>query len=366
MRPLILLTLLASCLGGCAHAEPVTAPPENSTAVEQPPLPALDGQVTLHVQDGPGKAPRDLVISIWYSRSRLATVTEKTGLMLDLHNWGGMDLDGAASPSDLINNYDVIAIAVRYYQSGDKGNEPEPYDFGYLQAWDALRALHYVYSGLEAAGIPFDKTRIYGAGGSGGGNVIEMANKFAPHTFACIVDLSGMPSLTDDIAYGLPGGSGLSARYSRDPNSPAYLTKGMQEVRDLGNPAHLAAMAKGGSECTIVRIHGLDDGYCLADDAKRVVAAQKDVGLKVEAHFIGKDDIDGTLVRDSGHSVGERTALLNHFAGDYLKLDSPQMLRLKGKTDFERKGKIVYETTGERFIMDYKSGSPELRSEKVK
>ena len=101
--------------------------------------------------------------------------------------------------------------------------------------------------GLLNAKIPFAAGRIYGTGGSGGGNVIQMANKFAPRTFTCIVGLSGMASLTDDIAFNLPGGSGLNARCSCDPASPAYLTKDMQEIRDLGHPGHLAEMARLGN-----------------------------------------------------------------------------------------------------------------------
>ena len=72
--------------------------------------------------------------------------------------------------------------------------------------------------------MPFASGRIYATGGSGGGNVSLMANKLAPRTFACTIDLCGMKKLSDDIAYNLPGGSGLDARWSRDPKSSNYLS----------------------------------------------------------------------------------------------------------------------------------------------
>lgn len=68
-------------------------------------------------------------------------------------------------------------------------------------------------------------------------------------------------------------------------------------------------------------IHGEDDPYCLASDKHCVVDAMSTAGLDVEPHFITKADVDGKLVTNSEHQLGERTYLLNHFAGKYL---SPQ------------------------------------------
>lgn len=59
---------------------------------------------------------------------------------------------------------------------------------------------------LSARGISFDSGRLFATGGSGGGNVALMAHKLAPRTFAAVADLSGMKRLSDDIAFGLPGG----------------------------------------------------------------------------------------------------------------------------------------------------------------
>ena len=45
----------------------------------------------------------------------------------------------------------VVALCVNYLQSGRKEaiNGQEPYDFGYLQALDALRALYWMDAGTQ-------------------------------------------------------------------------------------------------------------------------------------------------------------------------------------------------------------------------
>lgn len=325
-----------------------------------PKLPEASGQVALEVRDAAEQAVRKLSVHLVYPRNSVASLSPATGLMLSLHNWGGTVWDNAPNPNRLAENYDLLVIGVTYYQSGDRPGASEPYDFGYLQAMDALRALHYVYEGLTAAGHPFDSTRIYCTGGSGGANVSQMAGKFAPDTFACIVDLSGMASLTDDIAYHLPGGSSLDARYSRDPASPAYLTPDMQEIRDLGNPSHLALQTKSANRCKIVVIHGEDDPVCLSSDKHRVVEAMRVAGLDVEPHFITKADIDGELVLNSGHQIGERTGLLMHFAGMHLSPRSARMCRLTGPNNFERRVPVAYPTSNGVHTVTYGSEAPTL------
>ncbi len=323
-------------------------------------LPEMSGKVEIEVRDDPAKPARKLAVHLVYSRNRLSTVTAKTGVMLSLHNWGGTIWDNTPNPNFLAENYDLLVIGVTYYQSGDKDSDPEPYDYSYLQTMDALRALHYVYQGLKDEGHPFDATRIYCTGGSGGGHVTQMASKFAPNTFACIVDLSGMASLTDDIAYHLPGGSPANARYSQDPASPAWLPPDMQEIRDLGHPGHLALQAKSENHCKIVFIHGEDDPVCLAADKHRVVDAMRAAGLDVDPHFITKADVDGKLFMNSGHAIGDRTRLLAHFAEKYLSPQSDQMCRLTKPNDFDRRAIVAYPTSKGVHTITYSAEGPVL------
>ena len=183
-----------------------------------PTLPEMDGSMDVPAQPWPLRpGPRTVRASVHYPGGNLASVDAHTGLMLTLHNWGGTDCVGTADPRTLARELNVIAICVNYLQSGprDSIEGPEPYDFGYLQALDALRALYAVQQSLESAHRPYDARRTYATGGSGGGNVALMANKLAPRTFAAIIDLCGMKKLTDDIAFNLPGGSDLNAQIGR-------------------------------------------------------------------------------------------------------------------------------------------------------
>jgi hypothetical protein len=325
-----------------------------------PPLPDVSGEVVIPAQDTAGQTGRTVKVYIRYPGGRLNSVKRSTGLMLALHNWGGTGFGGAPDGGTLARRYDVVAIGVDYFQSGDKPTDPLPYDFGCYQACDALRALQYVFQGLANRRIGFDRTRIYTTGGSGGGNVSLMAAKFAPHTFAAVVDLSGMASLTDDIAYNLPGGSGLNARYTRDSNSPAFLSLGMQELRDPGNTNHLALPAARENRATFVSIHGKDDGSCLWADKERVVAAMKSAGLDATLLSIGKADVNGTNILNSGHSIGNRTELVELFAGKYLTPGSPDLRTLKGPTDFERKTVLTFPLSDGACVISYARGWPEL------
>lgn len=183
-------------------------------------LPRTDDHVYLSAQSWPQQpGPRTVKTSIYYPSGKLAGVNDQTGIMLTLHNWGGIDCVGTADPRTLAERLNVVAVCVNYLQSGPQASieDASPYDFGYLQSLDSLRALAYVRRGLNKAAINYDDGRIFCTGGSGGGNVTLMANKLAPRTFACVIDMCGMNKLSDDLAYNEPGGSKLNARWSRDP-----------------------------------------------------------------------------------------------------------------------------------------------------
>jgi cephalosporin-C deacetylase-like acetyl esterase len=285
--------------------------------------------------------------------------------MLTLHNWGGEDCVGTASPDVLAVRLNVVAVCVNYLQSGKQASidDPEPYDCGYLQALDALRALWFVCDGLERGGREFDKGRLYCTGGSGGGNVTLMANKLAPRTFACIVDMCGMKKLSHDIAFNLPGGSGLDARWSRDPASANYLSADEQELRFVGHPGHLQVMKQPGASAKVIVVHGIDDATCPYADAVEMVANMRAAKVDVEAHFITRDDVDGTVFTSTGHSLGNRTEIVFHAAGRYLAPDGTDMLRRKTPSDFDRRDEVRYPTSGGAFVVSYKDGFPVGRFE---
>lgn len=331
-----------------------------------PALPAMDAAIEVPAQEWPLRpGPRTVRVLVHYPQGTLESVTPQTGLMLTLHNWGGTDCVGTADPRELARELNVVAVCVNYLQSGraDSIEAPEPYDFGYLQALDALRALWCVRNGLLQQSVPFADDRVYCTGGSGGGNVTLMANKLAPRTFACVIDMCGMKKLSDDIAFNLPGGSSLNARWSRDPDSPHYLSPAAQELRFVAHPAHLQEMRRLQATSRIITIHGTEDSTCPFADAQEMVQGLQQAGLAVEPHFITAADLDGKVFTSAGHALGNRTQIVLTVAGRYLRPDSPEALRRNGPSDFARQAAIRYAATGGTWVIDYVAGYPVGRFE---
>ncbi|MAT14877.1 MAG: hypothetical protein CMJ46_06355 [Planctomyces sp.] len=336
-----------------------------SLPAAQAELPQTDASFQIETQEWsfqPG--PRKVTMYVYYPDGKLENVKADTGLMLNLHNWGGTNHTGAGDPRQLTAGLNCIVISVDYLQSG-KWDEQEgaPYDFGYLQSIDALRALSHVYRELHAANIDFNTRRIMVSGGSGGGNVSLMCNKFAPRTFSCVVDICGMPKLNDDIAYNEPEGSKLDARYSRDPNSPMYLAPGRQELHFVGNPAHLQKMKELGNEARIVVIHGTGDDICPYPDAVEMVENMKKAGLKIEEFFVKESDLDGDIFKSTGHSLGDRTKMMLMYGRKYMNPESEHYYERSAQTDFDMKQDISYATSDGQYIISYADGVPSVRFE---
>jgi len=331
-------------------------------ADDWPPLPEANAAVEIPAQGWRHQAgPRQVRLRIHYPGGKLSGVRDRTGVMLTLHNWGGIDCQGTASPAALAERLDVVAVCVNYLQSGrQRGIESvEPYDFGYLQALDALRGLWFVYDGLARRGVSFDKRRLFCTGGSGGGHVALMANKLAPRTFACVIDMCGMNKLTHDVAYHLPGGSGLDARWNRDPRHPFFLQPDQQEIRFVGHPQHLAHMRRLGTSAKVIVVHGTTDATCPTADAREMVANMRTAGIDVEPHFVDAKRLDGQVFTSTGHALGDRTEIVFRVAGDYLHGDSAQSVVRGGPSDFDRRDALVrYRTPNGAFTISYKQGYP--------
>ncbi len=331
-------------------------------ADDWPALPEQNAVVEIPAQEWPLRpGSRRVRVLVHFPGGKLANVGNQTGLMLTLHNWGGTDCVGTASPTVLAEKLNVVALCVNYLQSGPKDSieGPEPYDFGYLQALDALRALWWLDHGLKTREIKFARGRVFATGGSGGGNVTLMCNKLAPRTFACVVDLCGMKKLSDDIAFNLPGGSDLDARFKRDPASPSFLSLDHQELRFIGNPDHLATMKALGSASKIVTVHGVDDTTCPYADAVEMVGWMKRARLDVEPQFVTKERVDGKVFTTTGHALGNRTEIVLQIPSRSLALDAkPTPLKRIGPTDFDLAETIRYRTTNGAFEIDYSNGFP--------
>lgn len=334
-------------------------------AADWPALPEKDGPVEIPAQEWPLKpGPRTVRVLVRYPGGERAKVDARTGAMLTLHNWGGTDCVGTADPVVLARELNVVALCVNYLQSGRESIDgPEPYDFGHLQALDALRVLWWMRDGLIQQGTAFDKGRLYATGGSGGGNVTLMANKLAPRTFAAVVDLCGMAKLSHDVAFGLPGGSDLTARYVRKLGHPFHLSRDDQELRFVGMPEHLAVMKRLGSAARVIVVHGTEDRTCPVEDARELAANYEAADLAVEPHWIAKEDLDGQVFMSAGHALGNRTQIVLKIAGKYLRPDSPDVLVRRSPTDFDLHEEVRYPTANGEWVISYAQGFPVSRFE---
>jgi len=295
-----------------------------------------------------------------YVRYPAKGVNANTGLMLLSHNWGGTWKYTAPWCDLLSDRFNLICLSVDYLQSGEAKHDKVPYDHGLLQAMDCLRALYVVQQELDSKKIKFNRRRIYAAGASGGGNVSLMVNKLAPSSFGCIIDLCGMPGLTGEIAYGI---GKLNAGYSKDPASPKYLSLAMQEIRDPGNPAHLAIQKKLNPGNKVVIVHGLDDKSCNPADKMLIASAMVRAKFRPDTHFLTANDVDGVIVRNTAHSLGNRPEIISKFGFNYLSENGKFAMLIQGKSDFDARHEVVYPVTGGKYIISFK-GLPTVRFEK--
>ncbi len=282
-------------------------------------------------------------------------INTNTGLMLVLHNWGGF----YTSPEyvqwckTFAARFNVVAVSVNYLQSGAYVKSDIPYDHGYLQAMDAIGALYTVRNQILAKGVEFNERRTYSMGGSGGGNVTQMAMKLAPHTFACGVDICGMPGLIDPIAFGTGESTTINAGYSRDSESQSYLSKDMQEIRDFGNIEHCRLLKAANPNLKIIIVHGVDDSSCPVLPKIAQYKNMLTAGLSVDAHFLTEFDVDGTVITTTGHPVGNRERVVIKFADVYMKEDGKFAKSVSGPTDFSAKAEFAYPTTNGKYVIDY-------------
>ncbi len=330
-------------------------------------LPEASGAFSVAAQEWPHRpGPREIAVHVCYPGGGLLhSVGTGTGVMLSLHNWGGTAFVGTAAPEFLTNAYDVIAVGVDYLQSGPwNAQAPWPYDHGWLQALDTLRALYAVLEGLRERGIRFASERLFAAGGSGGGNVALMANKLAPNTFAAVVDLCGMKKLGDSVAFDGGKGCNLDARYSRDPASPCYIDRDGQELRFLGHPGHLAAMRAQGCAARIFSVHGVTDDVCRFDEACEFADHMAASGLDFTFVPVTKELVDGIAFLSTGHDLGNRTRIVHRVAGHVLSPRGPHAGRRNGPHNFALRGDVRYATPGGEWVVDYTKGAPAGRFER--
>lgn len=288
-------------------------------------------------------------------------INENTGIMMVSHNWGGTWKMCVPWCDVLSFKFNLICVSVNYLQSGGEWSAYCPtYDHGVLQTGDCLRALYHVRNFLLEKGLHINFRRCYAAGASGGGNISQMLNKFAPRSFGCIIDLCGMAKLSRETALGLER---LNAGYSEAPEAENYLSAAMQEIRDIGDPEHLKLQYAANKDAKIVIVHGLDDDACPCREKVQAFANMIKAGFQVDGYFITPVMVDDLILTTTGHQVGDRAYVIAKYGQPYMSEKGEFIKLAPEENDFVRKAPIIYPCTGGCYRIDY-SEAPAILFEK--
>lgn len=287
-------------------------------------LPPEDGEIMVEAQAHPFKPGiRTVVGKVHYAAGVLKSVKKTTGMIVTLHNWGGVGAEGTADPVALANEYDAIAVTVNYWQSGQEAFGPFPYDLGLYQALDVLTVMDAIKKDLKRRKKAWNPKRIYCVGGSGGGNVCLNVAKFAPNTITRTLAMSApmVPKFAPP----------LDSRWGSLPPHEF-------EIRDL---------RRGPAVPGVTIVHGFNDEIAPNSDA---VDAAKAMG----ARFVGVYySILWGPFTDAGHSLGDRTAIARLY-GDFWAQ------RASSKTDFDLKSQVAIPVSGGAWVMDFRK-TPTLK-----
>ncbi|MFM8285599.1 MAG: alpha/beta hydrolase family protein, partial [Planctomycetaceae bacterium] len=81
--------------------------------------------------------------------------------------------------------------------------------------------------------------------------------------------------------------------------------------------------------------------------------------LDVVPKIVQAADVDGQVFASTGHSLGDRTAIVFRVAGEVIEANAARPLRRLTPTDFERPGHVVrYPTTRGEWVISYQDGPP--------
>jgi hypothetical protein len=246
----------------------------------------------------------------------------------------------------------------------------EHYDFGLIQAMDCLWAIRVLKG--EYPGLRWD--RLAASGLSHGGYLSTMCAKFAPNTFALIVNAYGWtgPYLPWMIkgrmpfaicVNGLYGSLFLENYWSEDPASPYFLSPDRIAIRDLGDAGQLDQWKTQRDETgtNLVFTHQVDDEMHPRAAKERMLETMRSLGFEFEYHA-RNDPAKGIDYRSL--SQGEKTSAKGVIY-DFVTEDRLAKARVT-KDDFERHSKIEYRCAKTRYVVDYADdGFPRVKVEVI-
>lgn len=258
---------------------------------------------------------------------------------------------------EMLSGRDLTPYDVVLRENRDFNDWKDYHDYGFIQAIDCLWALGVLGQLCRQNDITLNWKRIYGYGIGDGGHIIQMCLRFAPNTFAVIVDNTGYPYVSVErmiessltrIPRTLESPQGGKIRvfvdfpgtYGLTEKATYYLTEDMVEIRDLRKYTIPFA----------TKLIMFQDGE--DEEKKKLYLMLKEAGRDVE--FYEESQVIGDeLMVSQFESVADR----------YMALDSPEMIQHEEDFDFALGTRITFETTNGKYILDYASGAPIIQFE---
>jgi len=245
----------------------------------------------------------------------------------------------------------------------------EPLDFGYIQTIDCLTALGALLKYARKNRLSYNPRRIYAYGASMGAHIAQMCGKMAPATLAVIGDMSGFAFIPRAMITGglvrLSIGKvritvDFGSHYSSSASDENYYTDDMLELRNIGQHEHLRIAKQKGPERVILIFQGIDDKIVPAAGKAWVQYHMLLNGVHSKMYLFHKEDIDGDVILNTDHAIGNRQKIFEKFADKYLKEDSHFMVTTSYPNDFEAKSIINYPTNNGSYLINYNNKYPEI------
>ncbi|MGE5396038.1 MAG: DUF2920 family protein [Chitinophagales bacterium] len=265
-----------------------------------------------------------------------------------------------SNPDDLLKLFagqDLTPFGIQFDEAEGLDFWKNYPDYGFIQAMDCLWALGALKQILTSEGVSINQSRTYAYGINEGGHIVQMCGRFAPRTFALIIDNSGYPFITIETMLGKEdtyekrwlsvGNSSIGVNvslpktYGIREGARYYVTEDMLEIRNLNQ--------------------------FIVDSPTRFVVIQMekdnpDKRKLYEEMVKGGLDVN-YVVREENLNEENVVSLFEEYADHFISTDSPDMLSSSGLSDFELATRMEFDTTNGKYILDYSSGAPQIEFE---
>ena len=239
-------------------------------------------------------------------------------------------------------------------------------DCSYIQTMDCLYALKHAMNLYDGT----NKSRVFVYGSCLGGHLAQICAKFAPNTFCLVADQSGFVEMTKQRLFTTAISGVATFRngfkytiiqepyYSDDPKSKYFIHGDMINIRNMTVPKHLNVF-KHIFKGKIIMFHGENDNTVSVKD--RIKMHELYNYMKIDNHLIvfTEKDIDGEIIKSSGHSMDADIKLLfEKYCDKFVLENSEAAVKKDVPSDFEQKSIIKYPGRTSYHLIDYTDDFP--------